>query len=311
MNILQASDFNLAESFMERYIQNQDQDFILSTEILRINKFETIHSFEKKVLLKIKHDELEFLYCSIEDKYNKYQKLRRNIDKVQKQKKKKYLRMILLDELIGELINLESKTDELQVDIIKVNKSLIINEQNKKKYQERIEDKKDSLEQYLVKNEIISLENENNIKNFAQNIILNKLIELSNKYMVLFGSTYELKRIILKKNIEVEVFPAIESKLCPTTYLLSSTESSKVSLSLALAFCCLGSKKISIDSLFLEKDIKSLNQENLELALKTFNSFVNVGKDLSIISYLDDLKNFMVLKIVLVREFRLDSVLCK
>lgn len=309
MKFLNTLDWHLAEKFMEKSKENQEKNLLSSKEILRVNNHETVDTFERKILLKEQQDKLALLCKSIEDMYLKYQSLRVSEEEKLADSDLQDVRISLLDELIGELKSLEVKTDEVQETIIDISYSLKQNKENKKKYKEKIqklENKKDLFKSFLEENEKIASKIENKDANFAQEVITKQVIELSNNYMSLLSSKYELKEISFKKHI-LEI--KISNKDLEDSKTSKEEENKKVSLALALSLCSLSSKNLSIDSLFLEKYFKTLEQDSLEVALSILSSFQNLGIVLNIISYFEDLKELIPLKVEVLSSNSGDTIL--
>jgi len=271
---------------------------------LKNNNFESIETFEKAILSKEKREELTLLCKTIENKYNEYQTLKTNSSKALEDHKKEDIKVKPIDEVTKELQELQSKIDELQLSIGAVSQTLKRNQEDSKKYQDKIKEldkKKEAFKVWIKLNEMIGSADGNKFAKFAQGITLDQLISLANNHLCVLSSRYELQRSSEQKQLlEIEVIDSFQGNAIRPVSTLSGGESFIVSLSLALGLSELASQKIAIDSLFLDEGFGTLDEDSLETALNALNLLQSRGKMVGVISHVEALKERIPLQIKIV-----------
>ena len=90
--------------------------------------------------------------------------------------------------------------------------------------------------------------------------------------------------------LELNVVDHYQAGQIRSTKNLSGGESFIVSLTLALGLSKMASKKVRVDSLFLDEGFGTLDEEALETALETLSGLQQDGKLIGIISHVPALK---------------------
>ncbi len=90
--------------------------------------------------------------------------------------------------------------------------------------------------------------------------------------------------------LELDVVDNYQAGEIRSTKNLSGGESFIVSLSLALGLSKMSSKKVKVDSLFLDEGFGTLDDEALETALETLAGLQQDGKLIGVISHVPALK---------------------
>ena len=90
--------------------------------------------------------------------------------------------------------------------------------------------------------------------------------------------------------LELNVVDNYQAGEIRSTRNLSGGESFIVSLTLALGLSKMASRKVSVDSLFLDEGFGTLDEETLETALETLSGLQHGGKLIGIISHVSGLK---------------------
>ena len=90
--------------------------------------------------------------------------------------------------------------------------------------------------------------------------------------------------------LELNVVDNYQAGEIRSTKNLSGGESFIVSLTLALGLSKMASKKVRVDSLFLDEGFGTLDEEALETALETLSALQNDGKLIGVISHVSSLK---------------------
>ncbi len=102
--------------------------------------------------------------------------------------------------------------------------------------------------------------------------------------------------------LDLEVLDDWQGGEARTVKNLSGGETFIVSLALALGLASLTSRRIRIDSLFLDEGFGSLDEEALNTALQTLAELRRDGKLIGVISHVEALKDSIPTKIEIRRE---------
>jgi exonuclease SbcC len=126
-------------------------------------------------------------------------------------------------------------------------------------------------------------------RNFAQGITFDMMVRHANVQLAKLSDRYLLT---LDKDAPLELFvmdnyQAGEKR---STKNLSGGESFLVSLALALGLSSMASRKVRVDSLFLDEGFGTLDEETLSAALETLASLHQDGKLIGVISHVGALK---------------------
>lgn len=126
-------------------------------------------------------------------------------------------------------------------------------------------------------------------RNFAQGLTFERMVSQANQQLMQMTDRYLLVRDTgqpLNLNV-IDNYQAGETR---TTRNLSGGESFLVSLALALGLSKMASRKIRVDSLFLDEGFGTLDDEALETALETLSSLQAENKLIGVISHVPALK---------------------
>ena len=126
-------------------------------------------------------------------------------------------------------------------------------------------------------------------RNFAQGITFEMMVSHANIQLQKMTDRYLLMRN--KENpLELNVIDNWQAGETRSVKNLSGGESFIVSLSLALGLSKMASRKVRVDSLFLDEGFGTLDEESLETALDTLAGLHQGGKLIGIISHVAALK---------------------
>lgn len=128
-------------------------------------------------------------------------------------------------------------------------------------------------------------------RQFAQNITLNKLIQLANKHLHQFVSGRYLLEKHAEDSLEIDIIDSFQANNKRPLSTLSGGETFLASLALALGLSDLASGRSQIESLFIDEGFGTLDPETLAIALKALQSLQAQGKTIGIISHVMQLKN--------------------
>ncbi len=126
-------------------------------------------------------------------------------------------------------------------------------------------------------------------RNFAQGITFELMVSHANLQLAKMTERYLLVRDE-DQPLELNVIDNYQAGEIRSTKNLSGGESFIVSLSLALGLSKMASRKVRVDSLFLDEGFGTLDEEALETALETLAGLQQDGKLIGIISHVSALK---------------------
>jgi exonuclease SbcC len=126
-------------------------------------------------------------------------------------------------------------------------------------------------------------------RNFAQGLTFERMVAQANRQLAGMSDRYLLIRDE-KLPLELNVIDNYQAGEIRSTKNLSGGESFIVSLALALGLSHMASRKVRVDSLFLDEGFGTLDEEALETALETLAGLHQCGKLIGIISHVPALK---------------------
>jgi exonuclease SbcC len=126
-------------------------------------------------------------------------------------------------------------------------------------------------------------------RNFAQGLTFEIMIGHANHQLTLLTDRYLLVRDT-QHPLELLVVDNYQAGEVRSTKNLSGGESFVVSLALALGLSTMASRKVRVDSLFLDEGFGTLDSDALEAALDALSSLHSHGKLIGIISHVPALK---------------------
>lgn len=126
-------------------------------------------------------------------------------------------------------------------------------------------------------------------RNFAQGLTFELMVSHANQQLEKMTDRYLLIRDD-ENPLELNVVDNYQAGEIRSTRNLSGGESFIVSLSLALGLSRMASRKVRVDSLFLDEGFGTLDEESLETALETLSGLQQDGKLIGIISHVSPLR---------------------
>lgn len=126
-------------------------------------------------------------------------------------------------------------------------------------------------------------------RNFAQGLTFELMVSHANRQLEKMTDRYLLIRDD-EEPLELNVIDNYQAGEVRSTKNLSGGESFIVSLTLALGLSKMASRKVRVDSLFLDEGFGTLDEEALETALETLAGLQQDGKLIGIISHVSALK---------------------
>ena len=133
-------------------------------------------------------------------------------------------------------------------------------------------------------------------RNFAQGLTFEVMIAHANQQLQKMSDRYLLLRAA-GQPLELNVIDNYQAGEIRSTKNLSGGESFIVSLALALGLSQMASKKVRVDSLFLDEGFGTLDEAALDTALETLAGLQQSGKLIGIISHVPQLKERVATRI--------------
>ncbi|MEA5032752.1 MAG: AAA family ATPase [Sphaerochaeta sp.] len=138
-------------------------------------------------------------------------------------------------------------------------------------------------------NSLIGSHDGKRFRNFAQGLTFELLIAHANEHLRELSDRYLLTPDA-SKPLDIAVMDLYQAGEVRSARNLSGGESFLVSLALSLGLSTIASKKVQVDSLFLDEGFGTLDEETLETALGALASLRNQGKLVGIISHVGALQ---------------------
>lgn len=217
-----------------------------------------------------------------------------------------------LDELEPEFKDYEKSLKETRDIIAGFKHRLSENMAAKKQIKEKqmvIEVQKKECQRWRNLHELIGSSDGKKYRNFAQGLTFEMMIGHANRQLQKMTDRYLLLHDDAQP-LELNVVDNYQAGEIRSTKNLSGGESFIVSLSLALGLSHMASKKVRVDSLFLDEGFGTLDDEALDTALETLSSLQQDGKLIGVISHVQALKERISTQIKVIPQTGGRSRLC-
>jgi len=195
-------------------------------------------------------------------------------------------------ELEPQYKELEESLKKLRDDIAELKHKLSTNEADKKRIAEKqtvIDAQQKECVRWDKLHGLIGSADGKKFRNFAQGLTFELMVSHANQQLEKMTDRYLLVRDD-DQPLELNVVDNYQAGEIRSTKNLSGGESFIVSLTLALGLSKMASRKVRVDSLFLDEGFGTLDEETLETALETLSSLHQDGKLIGIISHIPALK---------------------
>ncbi len=180
----------------------------------------------------------------------------------------------------------------LREDIASIRNKLQSNQDARAKVKARqraIDDQKKEFLRWEKLHLLIGSADGKKFRNFAQGLTFELLVSHANRQLVRMSDRYLLIRS-LNDPLELDVVDNYQAGEIRSTRNLSGGESFLTSLALALGLSRMASRKVRVDSLFLDEGFGTLDEDALETALETLAGLQQDGKLIGVISHVNALK---------------------
>ena len=197
-----------------------------------------------------------------------------------------------LEELEPQFKEVEKSLKKLRDDIAGLKHKLNENTAAKERIKEKrsaIEDQKKEFQRWEKLHGLIGSADGKKYRNFAQGLTFELMVSHANRQLEKMTDRYLLIRDE-QQPLELNVVDNYQAGEIRSTKNLSGGESFIVSLTLALGLSKMASRKVRVDSLFLDEGFGTLDEEALEMALETLSGLQQDEKLIGIISHVSAMK---------------------
>ncbi len=270
-------------------LNNLESDFINSLQRLGIKDEK---QFSETVLPISLREELSQKTKELGDKQTDL--LARQKDRKNRYDKElaKKLTDLTIEEVRSQKSELEVSLKELRDNITALKAALQASDKSKRYRQDKqagIEAQEKECLKWGNLHTLIGSADGKKYRNFAQGLTFDVMVGHANEQLQQLTDRYLLIRSG-ESPLELEVIDNYQAGVIRSTKNLSGGESFLVSLSLALGLSQMASKKVRVDSLFLDEGFGTLDDESLSLALEALASYQQNGKIIGVISHVQALK---------------------
>ena len=196
------------------------------------------------------------------------------------------------EELEPELKEVEDALKQLRDNITTLKNKLSDNNAARERVKEKqatIEAQRKECDRWRLLHDYIGSSDGKKYRNFAQGLTFELMVSHANRQLSKMTDRYLLIRD-KEEPLELNVVDNYQAGEIRSTRNLSGGESFIVSLTLALGLSSMASRKVRVDSLFLDEGFGTLDEEALETSLETLSSLQQDGKLIGVISHVSALK---------------------
>ncbi|SFF25803.1 AAA family ATPase [Thermoflexibacter ruber] len=200
-----------------------------------------------------------------------------------------------LEVLIANLEKYKSELRILNENINEQSFRLRENENLEKQFSEKrkeIDKQRKEYQRWKTLVDIIGSKTTNELRAFAQSLTLAHLIALANKHLEKINPRYHLRKKD-KAELDMEIVDKDQADNIRSINTLSGGETFLVSLALALGLSDLATagRQTQIRSLFIDEGFGTLDPDTLADTINTLENLQLGGKQIGIISHVEELKN--------------------
>jgi exonuclease SbcC len=148
-------------------------------------------------------------------------------------------------------------------------------------------------------NQLIGAADGKKFRNYAQQYTLDVLIAYANRHLHELARRYRLQRI--NDSLALMVIDQDMGDEARSVHSLSGGESFLVSLALALGLASLSSKRVRVESLFIDEGFGSLDADTLRVAMDALDGLQAMGRKVGVISHVQEMTERIATKVMVVR----------
>lgn len=162
--------------------------------------------------------------------------------------------------------------------------------------QAELEARQQELARWSTLHELIGSADGKKFRVFAQGLTFALMVDHANQQLRKMHDRYILIRDP-QKPLELQVIDSYQAGETRSTRNLSGGESFIVSLALSLGLSAMSSRRVRVDSLFLDEGFGTLDEDALDTALQTLSQLHQDGKLIGVISHVPLLKDRILTRI--------------
>nr|WP_275888867.1 AAA family ATPase [Desulfoprunum benzoelyticum] len=203
------------------------------------------------------------------------------------------------DEIEGQLNGGVAQRTELQQEIGGIRRKLKDNEELKERQAQRaiaVAAQRREWERWDRLHQLIGAADGKKYRNFAQGLTFEIMVGHANRQLQKMSDRYLLVRD-QSQPLDLNVIDSYQAGEIRSTRNLSGGESFIVSLALALGLSQMASRRVRVDSLFLDEGFGTLDDDALETALQTLAGLRQDGKLIGVISHVPALRERIATRI--------------
>ncbi len=200
-----------------------------------------------------------------------------------------------LSELHSLFVEKEAALQEVRDGIAEHRATIKGNSEAKQRIEKKlgnIESQKREVAKWEKLHSLIGSADGKKFRNFAQGLTFELMVGHANRQLAKMSDRYLLIRDE-SQPLELNVVDNYQAGEIRSTKNLSGGESFIVSLTLALGLSKMASRKVRVDSLFLDEGFGTLDETSLETALKTLSGLQQDGKLIGVISHVSAMQEMI------------------
>ena len=170
-----------------------------------------------------------------------------------------------------------------------------------------LSEKQSVADRWAKLNKLIGSADGTKFKVIAQSYTLNLLLLHANKHLSYLSKRYKLQQVPGTLALQV-----VDCDMCDeirTVYSLSGGESFLISLALALGLSSLSSNNLNVESLFIDEGFGSLDAESLRTAMEALEQLQMQGRKIGVISHVQEMSERISVQVQVHKKVNGKSVL--
>ncbi len=271
------------------YLEDRENSFILNYEK---NGFVDEQTFRSCILTQTEKEALSQKQKSLENMQVEVSTRKKDLEDRLSLEIQKQVTESSLEILKKEQAEVEEALQKLGEDIGAIKQQISDHQEAKIRYQEKmaaIDAQNQECKRWNNLHQLIGSVDGKKFRNFAQGITFELMVSHANRQLKTMTDRYLLVRH-REHPLELNVCDNYQAGEIRTTKNLSGGESFLVSLALALGLSNMASRRVRVDTLFLDEGFGTLDEESMDTALRTLTGLQQEGKLIGVISHIPALK---------------------
>ncbi|MGL5683324.1 MAG: AAA family ATPase [Marinifilaceae bacterium] len=208
-------------------------------------------------------------------------------------------------ELAAQLELLDKQIAEDHTERAKAEGRVTINEENKKivaRFDKELKAKQLQKENWGKLNELLGQSDGSKFKKIAQQYTLDTLLLYANRQLEMLTNRYRLER---NPDPDLLVLQVVDSEMMDEirpVKTLSGGETFLISLALALGLSSLSSRRMTVESLFIDEGFGSLDPQTLTIAIEALERLHMQGRKIGVISHVAEMNERISTRIEIIKS---------